>query len=309
MAQPETIELRKSRNFGDQINVTFYFIRENFKKLGKAILIIAGPSAVLAGVVMGYAYAGLYSGDPDPDRILELLPALGVGTLIAALSGIFMIAVVVDYVRLYHDRGGAEFDIHDIWREVKRDLGRVFVAMLGLIGLGLLLSLPIILFAAMDSAALTAIYLFIFFIGFIYFSIPLSILFPVYLCEGEGLWASIGRSMELVKGHWWLTAGILFVIYLIAQFTSSIFFFPAQMIGAFASISTIDSDSSGGVNVIVLIFAILGSVVASLAAALPTLASVLHYFNLVEKLEGVGLMGRIEEIGGGDDGNLNANTL
>jgi len=308
MTDTPTIDLRKSRNFGDQINVTFTFLRENFKKLGKAVLTIAGPSAVLGGVGVGYFYAQIYTGNIEREDILGLVPALIGGGVIALLSGIFMLAVVIDYVRLYHDNGGPNFEIPDLWNEVKRDIGKIFVAMLGLAGLMFVLYVPMFLFAMMD-VVFVMFYFFILMAALIYFFVPLSVLFPVLLCEREGLWASITRSMELAKGNWWMTAGILFVVYLIAQFTAGIFFFPAQMIGAFASASMIDADSSGGAGLIVLIFSILGAVVASLVGALPILASALHYFNLVEKLEGVGLMGRIDEIGGGDDANLNANTL
>ena len=51
------IEFQQARDFSKKINVTFEFIKQNFKPLFKSILFIAGPPMLVGSVLAG----GLYS--------------------------------------------------------------------------------------------------------------------------------------------------------------------------------------------------------------------------------------------------------
>jgi hypothetical protein len=47
------IEFHQTRDFSKKMNVTFEFIRQNFKALCKSILFIAGPSVLIASMLIG----------------------------------------------------------------------------------------------------------------------------------------------------------------------------------------------------------------------------------------------------------------
>jgi len=51
MAYTQKIQFYKKRNFSQKLNATIEFIRQNIKTLGKAILFIMGPMAILNGLL------------------------------------------------------------------------------------------------------------------------------------------------------------------------------------------------------------------------------------------------------------------
>src|SRR3954469_20272020 len=63
MKQP--IELRRVRDFGQVINDSFTFLKENFKPLFKSLFIICGFFLVLGTITTAFAYlkmSSMYSG-------------------------------------------------------------------------------------------------------------------------------------------------------------------------------------------------------------------------------------------------------
>ena len=71
MEEFRVIQFQRSRDFSKKLNATFEFIRQNFKPLGKSILLIAGPSvfvgSVMAGSFMGefFNFGQMAQGNPD----------------------------------------------------------------------------------------------------------------------------------------------------------------------------------------------------------------------------------------------------
>jgi MFS family permease len=309
MEQAPPIEIRKARSFGEQINVTFAFLRENFKSLAKAVLFIVGPAAIVAGALIGYFFFDILSlrGQGDASQVLGALPAMLIGVLFAFISGILLSGVVNDYVRLYLDRNGPDFTLAELWAEVKGDLGKITLTMIGIAVLFGGLYLILVLLVVSKIWFLVALFTLVFIAFAAYMYVPLTLLITVRLCEGEGIATSISRCFELVKGNWWKTFGILLVPNMVANAISSILIFPAEMFISLASFGGIHT-GGGALKAIVTILMMLGMVLAYLLATLPMLGATLQYFNLVEKHDGVGLMARIQAIGNEDDRNLNANT-
>jgi len=63
----QKIELRKTRDFSAKINITFDFIRQNFKILAKSIIYISGPFILVEGLFMGiYQQKTLALGQATP---------------------------------------------------------------------------------------------------------------------------------------------------------------------------------------------------------------------------------------------------
>jgi hypothetical protein len=305
----EVIEIRKSRPFGEQLNVTFAFLRENFKGLGKAVLFIVGPTAIIAGALIGFSFLDFYSlgRNGDTDNLLSSIPTLLLGVLVAFISTILLAGVVNDYVRLYLDRNGPNFTLGELWNEVKGDLGRIISTLLGLAGIVVMVYLLVVLIGVTGMKFLVVL-AFIALLAFgIYAYVPLSMLITVRLCEDDGLWAAMGRCFELVKGHWWRTFGLIFVLQFIAQTISGIFVFPVQMLNAMMQLGSVGQPGTGA-KLFMGIVMMFGLMLGYLLACLPYLGITLQYFNLVEKHDGLGVMARIESIGRGDEPDLNTNT-
>src|SRR5690349_2406072 len=53
MAAFQFIEFAKTRDFSNKMNATFEFVKQNFKSLGRAMLYIVGPPALIASLLIG----------------------------------------------------------------------------------------------------------------------------------------------------------------------------------------------------------------------------------------------------------------
>lgn len=316
---PAPIEVRKSRGFGEQINVTFAFIRENYRKLGKCVLYICGPPSILAGMLIGsnvFLFLNTL-GDLESGGLSDSYSWMGlgfiVGTLVSLLATVLMTAVVNNYVFLYMERGYDGFEFEDVWEAAKGSIGKVFVTMFGL---GLILGALYLLWIGLVMAlGMFGVVLIILLVPlFIYFAVALNPLFTVRLYEDASIGESISRSMELVKGNWWLTLGVVWIVSMVASFAASILAIPAYIVYMIAIFSAVErgGDLSGlsEYGVVITVFVTLYMVASYLVNSAPLLASTLQYFNLVEKHEGVGMIDRIEQLGREDEpGGLDSRSF
>ncbi len=289
MASTQGIELLKSRDFGDQLSITFSFLRENFRLLLKCVLFIAGPAVVLASAVGGYAFANVFGMSPDSSSV-SVSMALLAGLILLIAFGL-LTTVVNEYVVLYAERGYDGFDFDDVWEETRRDVGKVISTTL-VIYIGIVISF------------------FFFLIPAIYLAVVTAPMITVRLNERIGIGEAFSRCMELIKGHWWLTAGVIGVMTFIAGFIRNIFNIPLWIATFMEGLAASNGDGGGGMSWLMVaggVFLVVGSFLTSV---LPVLASALHYFNLVEKFEGLGLMSRIETIGSSNNSeSLDAGTF
>ncbi len=290
MAQQQKIKLYKIRSFSQKLNATIEFIRQNFKSLGKAIIYILGPLAILNGLLLSQ-YFNFMFGNLDPQNIDSFQSPFAfvfnpsyIGFLILSMiSGLLNYSIIVNFMRLYKEKFPEEITVTEIlntsWRDVLPLLGLMLV-------MGILLMLSFIVFI----------------IPGIYFMIALSLAVPVLIFEKEGIFEAMSRSFKLTKGKWWSTFGLLMVSYFLMQAVAMIFIIPFYVfyfLGIFTMVEEvgINADVSSwwfqaGMTLSVMLM-ILGSF---LAQSIPIIAINFQYFNLVERHESVGLIGEIEQL-------------
>jgi hypothetical protein len=269
------IEFRKVRDFGALLNVTFDYIRKNFKLLFKSNLFIASPFILLAGVFMGIYQSSMFSFAYDQD-----FESIGVPFLLAMIFMIisFVIITVVTYSHLmiYKQSESVVFELDDVWQMVKKNFFLIFLTGIGytvLVGFG---------------------FLFLIIPG-IYLSIALSLIFIVRLEEELGFFDAVSRCIKIIKDNWWFTFGIIVVVGMIQGFLMYALYIPNYIMMFVTAFTGIDSETSG-VNRILYI---LTSIISSLGALLYTISTIaiaFHYYNLVERKEAPGLLAQIDEI-------------
>jgi hypothetical protein len=269
------IEFRKVRDFGALLNVTFDYIRKNFKLLFKSNLFIASPFILLAGVFMGIYQSSMFSFAYDQD-----FESIGVPFLLAMIFMIisFVIITVVTYSHLmiYKQSESVVFELDDVWQMVKKNFFLIFLTGIGytvLVGFG---------------------FLFLIIPG-IYLSIALSLIFIVRLEEELGFFDAVSRCIKLIKDNWWFTFGIIVVVGMIQGFLMYALYIPNYIMMFVTAFTGIDSETSD-VNRILYI---LTSIISSLGALLYTISTIaiaFHYYNLVERKEAPGLLAQIDEI-------------
>jgi hypothetical protein len=281
--QPK-IELVKTRDFGEIINDTFTFIGQNWKPLLKAFAIICGffivANLVIAllqqqkviEAVQTTSYPtkfGRFSTMFGPTYILSSLFTLLTYTAIALIPLCFM--------SLYKEKGNVAPETEEVWGYFKYYF---------LKALGIELLTTLCLLAGFVLCVIPGFYI-----------LPiLSLILPVIVIENTGLGNAWSKSFQLIKENWWQTFGAIIVILIITYAAMMVFIIPVSIL----SVGTMFISKSSQPSSVGLILTTIISAFCQVFLMLPTVTAALCYFNLNEKLEGTGLMNRINNFGNND---------
>lgn len=203
------------RSFGEKINTSFDFIKENWKVLLKYSTYLILPIALLQAlslntVVSGYmGLAFIDSYDVNPETFgVKLIASYFLTMLFAVLGYLLISSLVFALIKIYNEREGGLQGI--TFAEIKpvlfRNMGRLF--LLGFIG-AILVSLIIVVIGLL--AWLTLFTLLLTIPALFAFLIAFSMWAPVYLFEEIDFGNSLAKGLRLG----FLTWGGLFVIMLI----------------------------------------------------------------------------------------------
>lgn len=296
----EPIDLRRSRGFSQQVNVTVEFLRQNYRELGRVLLYIVGPSLLLTGVVLFIAsdiQAGILAESSERTTVVWATILLGcVQFFLLYIVFVFDICAMNAYVFLYLRHGADGFGLRDVWREARG--GVLAVARILMAAGFLLFGILIVCAVLIDLGGLFSL-IFAGLIAFaaLYVLVLLNPLMTVRLYEDLYTSDAVKRCSQLVRGHWWLTAGIMVLFQVLVAVPSLLLEGGVTLI---IWIGRSDPYWHGGVSFIRMLPMLMGiaSVLAiGLTQSMFVLASTLHYFNLLERKEAIRLSERIDSIG------------
>ncbi len=311
------IDLHQARDFSKKMNATFEFIRQNFKSLGKSILIIAGPPVLIASMIIG-SFIGEFlnmaqstafnAGNTESFENYFLSVSFWLQMMLMivffAISGVMTIATINNYIILYAEKQSNEIETGEVWERVRSTFwmyfGTMFFFTLLGIGVYLLLLIPVALLAAISPALIFLGMVFLF-CGIFYLAVSVSLTFIVRAYENKGFFEALGRSFALVQGKWWSTFGLIMVLYLVMMTVSYIFIIPWY---AVTFISTLHNTSNEVLQeptmmwqIMTIVFFTLYYLAQMILASLPNVGIAFQYFNLVELKEAKGLMSKIDTLG------------
>ena len=306
----------QERDFGKKISAAFDFMGAHFKPLAKCLAYFVLPFTLVMGIGFGMFFstflgafgnlgqgrrgtlgagAAPFSGFGGQNITGLVLTGLG-----ATLAFLMLSATVYAYVRARLAWPAPEpITPARVWAEMKARLGRLVLAGLLLLGLSLVaVAVFGALFAgsiASQSGGLAVLVGFLVWLAAIYVSIPLSLYLPVLWLEDLGVFASLGRCFQLIKGQWWPTLGLLLVASFLQSVLTYVFAIPQYAI-LFSKGLQVPGTESGStiLTVMATSFYALGAV---FTYTLPLLALVFQYFNLVERREGRGLRLLVDDLG------------
>jgi len=270
------IEMRKVRDFGAIISVTFEFIRQNFKLLFKSCLFIAGPFIFMSGIFLGMYQSAILNFKNTPNLNDLGLPFLAY-VFFAMLAGVVLYVVVYSFIMLYEERGVGNFELNDIWMKVKSNFWMIIITGIGY---------AFFVVGGMVFLIIPGVYL----------AVTLSLIFIVRLKEGLGFFAAFDRCTKLISKNWWFTFGLIIVIGLIQGFIGFIFYIPNYIVMVamiFSGLNNPNQGSSG--NIIFIITSIIASL-NFLLYAISVVGITFHYYNLVERKEAPSLLEKIDSI-------------
>ena len=283
-------DFRQVRDFGSKINSTFGFLSAHFRPLGRCVLYLVLPVALLAGIAIGLMQVNLQGrlnslantapGErPDFAAIFSssgsVMSTALIGSLGSVLAYLVVAATVAGYIRVRLALPPEEeVQPSQVWVVVRRDLP-LMVAYLLL--LGVLLVIAFALFAVPG----------------IWLSIPATLFFTVFVFEEGGFSATLNRSIYLIKHNWWATLGLVFVMSIIQGFMNFVFQVP-QFVVLGARGLHVGGLGSDSMLLVTQCFSAIGQIILYVPGLV---ALAFQYFNLVEKKDGLGLRSLVSQLG------------
>jgi hypothetical protein len=246
---------------GDILDEAFRVYRENFGYLVKIGLAAFGPVAVVIALLSGLGALALGAAG--------VALAAGLGGILSAVASVIAFnatTYAVDGIR----RGRPL----PLGQALRQGLGRAPA----MVGLGLIVAFAIML-------------LLITIVGWIWLAVLWSLGGTVLLLEGGGITRALSRSRELVRGSWWRVFGILVLIWLISFFIS---FAIGAVGGLLAGVLTVAGQSAPVEVARAIVQALFNAVAQALSEPFGAAGTVLLYYDLRVRKEGLDLQERAE---------------
>ncbi len=278
----QKVELKKKRDFGDVLNAAFAFIRQEYKGLGRMLLLYAGipvlVQAILIAVYSDTTLADLLKTISNPQASQDVVQPMPVKALVFNLFNIivqiFLSGLVYCYIVLYAKKGAGNVDIKEVWHKFTTFFGALlgYNILTGLVfGLGLLALI----------------------IPGIYIMIPLSLILIVKVAEDQDYGSSFTRCFYLVKDRWWQTFGLLLIAGIIMMLLSGVASIPA---GIVAGAQGILKPEVSTMTLPFMIAAIVSTFGTALVTPLPSIVLAFQYYSLVEHKDNTSLLSKIDKI-------------
>lgn len=276
----DQVEFKKIREFGEIINDTFLFIKQNAKPLFKTFIYLCG-FFVLGGMIAAVIQQlGLQKVIRNPGSFSSFTKA-NVFTFQYFFVMLFGLAnytainvTVLSYIAIYIKKGNTAPTIEEVWAYFKYYF---FRALAGTLVVG---TFMVICFAL---CLIPGIYVFP----------ALSLFFPIMIIENASIGYSFSRGFKLLKDYWWATAGAILIIWIITYATVSLASLPAIL---FTMVGVL-SAGNGIINEGTIIFTTVLQYLCQIFMIIPVIGITLCYFNLLERQENTGLFDRINKLG------------
>ncbi len=278
MQQPSTqIEFYKQRDFSEKINVTFDFIRRNFKEIFMLLLKTVLPITAVIVIIPAFFSEFFISNYQNLQYFNPMAPLV---MMIYYIGYIF--AMLYTYstalTLLYHKTIGSNNELNmpiDLNKEIRSNMSSIFVVGLltGLIVFGCLLLLII---------------------PGIIVSVMLSFTATVVVFEKLSPSKAISRCWKLGGTEWWPTVGLMIVIGLIGGIINLIFSVPNVVVTFVVAFSQINiQESSFAFKLIYYITTLISTFSALIVSTISIIAIAFQWANIREIKEGYSLQDKI----------------
>ncbi|RAJ20682.1 hypothetical protein [Pedobacter cryoconitis] len=277
----EKVEFKKLREFGDIINDTIRFFKENFKPLLKVFVYFCGVFIVAGMIAAIFQQIGMQRAI----RNTNVFTTYGRFAGLLSLSYFFVVLIgiisytalnvsILSFIALYIEKGNVAPTVEEVWGYFKYYFFRVFGSSF-LIGL--------LLIAGFCLCLIPGFYLFP----------AISLMLPIIIFENASLGYAFSQSFRLLREHWWVTAATILILWVITYATSSFASLPAIILTMVSALT----NGPKGLSNSVIIFSTVIQYLCQVFMIIPIIGLSLCYFNLSERQNSTGLMDRIQKMG------------
>jgi hypothetical protein len=285
------INFKQKRDFGEIFNATFSFIGQEFKPLGKAVLFYALPFLIVAAILSVF----ISIEQQKMTTAMQSATQQGMSDTLSYMGGVYkymflnilvfvfgitaLRCTILGYIKLYIVKGKDQFTSEDIWNELKRSflpvLGiSILVSILQIIGTILCLVPGVIL------------------------AVSLILIYAAYFFEDLGFGDAFNRSFKLTGQKWWLTFGLIIVLWILIYLIILLLSIPAILLGFKSLFGALKQEPQMlEFSTAFYIVNSITSLITYVLFSIPSIAMAFHYFSLVEMKERPSLQSKIDQIG------------
>jgi hypothetical protein len=288
------IQFYKVRAFGEKLNVSFEFLRETWKPLLKNSVYLILPICLIQAFAMQtYIQSTLSLADGDIAGYTSLLIPYGILVLCALIGSCSLSAMVYSLMQTYDTRENRLEGITfaDFKATFLKNAGKMAKMMLFFLGVGLLVVLIIVLFAALSPWSLLAT-IPVFLIGFVAVMIPLSLFSPIYLFEDIPFGVAFKKALRHGFSVWGELFLIMFIFGLLSGIISGVTSIPwyiVVFVGQMFALVEPDTAFNTALwyRTLSYLLAIVQAYGAYLGAILGAVGLAFQYFHIREQKEGI----------------------
>lgn len=289
------IKLYEQREFGEKINATFTFLRQNVGPFFKAQFYIAGPVAIILTILYTILFESIFDGlENGVNNPLFFTSGTIWNTFATYLMTILMTLVVAlvnfVYMRLYHENNREAPDVNSVFQLMMQNFWKA--VLIGIIW-------AIFIAVGMLFLILPGIYL----------AVVASLAYPILVIESSGVERAVDRPFKLIRDKWFSTFGLLLVTGIIGAILASLISLPVSIftgVQVFLGIEEGNADISEAFPTwAIALGTLLGYVGNIVSGAITNTAIGFQYYNLVEMKESRGLLGEIDKMDEKDDDSAN----
>ncbi len=272
-------EYRKPRDIGEVLTDTFQYIRLHYSTLGKGLIFFVMPFYIIQIVLVDDMSQNIFQAIGNSEAEAQALSSIFSRkyflSLLMSVLGTSMLSVIT-FKHVQLTSNNREADSSNLIDNVVPNV-LSFIALYSLISFALVFSV------------------FAFILPALFLGIQWSLAPAALLIEEQGVFKALSRSWELVKDYWWVTFGLLILMFIITTVATYVFVIPTAILSVI--ISSIGTEGDSGIFSLLYTF-ILGAttVISSLLYSIMQIAISLHFFNLVERKEGGALRSKIESL-------------
>jgi len=297
----ENIIPKQKRYFTDVINISFAFIKKEYKSFWKVMIMYASLPTIAYGIFNTVYFKNtinmmfkLFKNQGSPQEFSQgFTSQMFLLYLLAMVMYLFYYGLTYSYIKLYSDHK-RQIQPKEVWRLFVKK----FFAILGysfLTGVFVFIGyfIVIIVFAIGGSGFFVGVGFFVSFLLLVYIFTVLSFLLMIKINEKVDYFIALGRCFQLIRSHWWETFGINLTAFIVSWNFSLILNLPSY--GYLIGRGFLIEDPSIGI-----LPAVLASVCSTIGLffitpIVPILIS-FQYFSLAEHKDNTSLFERIDNI-------------
>lgn len=309
--EKERLEIYRERVFGDKLNATFDFIRENWRVMLRYMTYMMLPLACVLGVTMSSltaSYMRIVAMRQGDESLPGILASYAATMLLYVLASLLLGSLVYSLMRIYRERKNRLNDLQ--WSELKPTFWRVFKRMLvlGLCFLGLYV---LVVLAIVLLVLLTPWTLLLTIPAFLVGVLPLAYWAPAYVFEDISVFAALKKAFRLGFPTWGGILLIAIVLGMLSMVISSVVSIPWS-IGMVGYVILTESNSGTApmlMNFVLYLLTVVQSYCSLIVSSLALVGMAFQYGHAADKIDGLTVDRGIEHFEQLGDNNVDASEV